>query len=69
MGKISNWLWSVAIKKGVKRGVQAALSILGAERLATFGVTIDPILASAAVYGILEVLRNYLKNKQGLKWL
>ena len=50
MGRLRTWLWSVAIKKAVKRGVQAAIAIIGAENLATYGVSIDATVLTAAVY-------------------
>ena len=70
-----NWLWTVALKKAVARGVQAVIAILGSVTVVNFlnsiGVTImiDPTLASAATYGVLEYLRNWLKNKLGLKFI
>jgi len=69
MGKLQKWLWSVALKKGLKRGVQAVLAIIGMERIATYGVSVDPVVMTAGVYALLEVARNYLKNKQGWGWL
>lgn len=70
-----NWLWQIAAKKAVVAGVQAVIAILGQAKVqailngAGVNVTIDPTVASAAAFGALEFLRNYLKNKLGVKFL
>ena len=69
------WLWTIAIKKAIARGVQAVIAILAQAKVQAFlrgigvEVNIDPTLASAAVYGALEFLRNWLKVKVGVKLL
>lgn len=69
------WLWNIAAKKAVVSIVQAVIAILGQAKVQGFlnsiGVTvaIDPTLASAAAFGALEVLRNFLKVKLGVKFL
>ena len=80
---IQTWLVSVALKKGVQRGVQAAVAYLagilaspavqGALSGAGVSIAIDPnitigFLTITAMAGI-EVARNWLKHKLGLKWL
>jgi ABC-type phosphate/phosphonate transport system substrate-binding protein len=70
-----NWLWQIAAKKAVISAVQAIIAILGQEsiqgalRAAGINITIDPTVASAAAFGALEFLRNYLKKKLGVKFL
>lgn len=70
-----NWLWTIALKKAIARGIQAAIAVLGSAKVVAFlnsigvQVTVDPILASAATYGALEFLRNWLKLKVGVKFL
>ena len=63
------FLWSVWGKKVIRSAVQALISYLGAERLMTWGVTLDVAQLTAALYVALEGLRNILKVKAGLKFL
>ena len=71
------WLFSIAVKKGLKRGVQVAVALLVSKGIVTkaqtYGVTIDPdqLLAAGtvALTGAFESFRNYLKVKKGLSWL
>jgi len=69
------WLWKRALVSASKRAVQAAIAYLGQDQvqryLGTVGVqiSIDPALASAALYGALEFLRSWLKVKAGIKQL
>ena len=68
-----NWIASIAIKKGINRGVKVIVGALSGqgllEVLKQFGITIQidqTVLAGTlggAVIGIYEVLRNYLKSK------
>lgn len=70
-----NWLWQIAAKKAAKSVVQAVIALLAGPKIAALlqavgvQVSIDPTLASAATYGALEFVRNWLKNKVGLKGL
>ena len=66
---VKKWLWSVAIKKGLKKAIQLLLAVLGTERLQSFGVTVDTAQLTVGVFASLEVLRNYLKFKKGIGWL
>lgn len=69
------WLWQIAAKKAVVAAVQAIIAILGQASVqgalnnAGVSISIDPTVASAAAFGALEFLRNYLKNKLGVKFL
>lgn len=69
------WLWKIAAGKAVKSALQAILAVLGQAGVQSFlnkigvAITIDPTLATAAMYGALEFLRNWLKNKVGVKFL
>ena len=62
-------LWGLFAKKVIRSGIQAALSYIGAAKLASWGVQVDPVALTAAVYAALEALRNVLKQKGGQKWL
>ena len=63
------WVWQIAAKKVVKRCIQVAISAIGAERLASGGVTLDPILLTTSLYGGLELVRNWIKVRWGVKIL
>ena len=56
-------------EKVIKSGIQLALAFVANLGLAQFGVTIDPTVATVAIFGALEALRNVLKIKLGLSWL
>lgn len=70
-----NWLWQIGAKKAAKSIVQALIALLAGPKIAQFlsgvgvDVNIDPTLATAATYGALEFVRNFLKNKVGIKVL
>jgi len=61
---IGKWLKSI-----IKRLIQAGIAIVGAERLASLGVTLDPELLTIATFGVVEALRGWLKHKVGWKLL
>ena len=69
------WLWQIAAKKAGASAVQAVIAVLGSQAVLSvlngFGVkiSIDPVVATASAYGALEFLRNWLKNKVGVKFL
>lgn len=70
-----NWLWNIAAQKAVKTAVQAVIAILGQAQIqallnsAGVSVSIDPTIASASLYGVLEFVRGWLKHKLGVKFL
>lgn len=78
MGAIQNWLVSVALKKGVRRGVLAVVALLGTAKaqalLSQYGVSVDgetlgnalTVAATGAVVAGLEFARNWLKHKKGV---
>jgi len=68
MGKVSDFIWKIALKKGVTKAIQGAIGAYGTN-LAGFGITIDQAALIGAIIGALETLRNYLKHKKGVKFL
>ena len=72
-----NWLLSIALKKAVKESGKVAIGgalagLLAAKPLlAQFGVNLewDEVAVVAAVTGLLDIVRNFLKVKLGIKWL
>lgn len=56
-------------EKVIKSGIQLGLAYLGNLGLANFGVTINPEVATLAIFGALEALRNFLKIKLNIAWL
>lgn len=70
------WLWKKALESAAKRAVQAAGAYLAQEStrsyLASIGTNVevvDPVLATAATYGLFEFVRSWFKVKVGLKFL
>jgi len=61
---ISKW-----IQKVIRTGIQALIAWIGAEQLATWGITLDVAQLTAASYVALEAVRNFIKHKWGVKWL
>lgn len=74
---VKEWVFSIALKKGVQKAVQTLVALLTAkvsvDTLASMGVTVDSdkllVGGTALAMGGLEVLRNFLKVKFGMKWL
>jgi len=68
-GRAREFIMKIALKKGLKSGIQALVSLLIGLKLQEYGfeVSIDPealLLASTAgVHAALEFLRNLLKRK------
>lgn len=72
---MNKWLWNIAAGKIVKRLITLAVAFLAApattSALGNAGVTVtvDPSIATGAVYGVLELIRNFIGTKFGLKWM
>ena len=66
---LQNWLFSVALGKVLKRAVQFGVSWLGAQGLEQFGVKVDQTVLTGSIFSGLELVRNFLKVKFGLKFL
>lgn len=66
---LQNWLFSVALSKALKRGVQFGISWLMAQGLESYGVKIDEAVLTGSAFSLLEVARNFLKVKFGWKFL
>ena len=60
---ITTWLWQVAVKKAVSRGVQLVIAFLSAKGLDSLGVKIDEAQLTLAIFAGIEFLRNWLKIK------
>lgn len=66
---MENWLWHIALVKILKRLVQILVAWVIGHNLGRFGITVDPIQLSAAIWAALEGLRNWAKIKYQLGWL
>lgn len=74
---IRNFLWSIVFKKGIKQLVQVLISLTGSISVSKIlndsGISIDQtkltIFLTGLFHGGLEMARNYLKIKFGLKFL
>lgn len=62
-------IWSLFVKKLIRSAIQAVIAVVGAEKLAGWGVTIDQTALIAAAYAGLEGLRQVLKRKLNLRFL
>lgn len=65
LAKPKDYLYRVALKKAVLRGIQALVAILASRHLDSFGVTVqvDPDAAAVAIMAAIEAGRNWLKQK------
>ena len=66
---MGDFLWSIAIQKGVKQLIQLVLAWATAHGIGQFGISIDEPKLTAGIFAVLEVLRNWLKQKKGIRWL
>jgi len=61
------------LKSAIKAGLGVIIGFIGAENLKNHGVNVDIEVLSAGLsvvmIGLLEGLRNILKNKFKIKWL
>ena len=75
-----NWLWEIAIKKAGVAIITTLLAYLASPKVVGFlamlaekgfhvQINIDQNVATLTTIGLLTVVRNYLKVKQGLKFL
>ena len=75
--KVGEWLWSIAIKKGVSFAVKAIIGIVTGVKvapiLASLGISVDPVVLAGGLATLLgaglAILQNWLKIKFGLKFL
>lgn len=66
---IVEWAWQIGVKKGVVSGIAALIGLVGVSNLASWGISIDQTALAAAAIGAIGTLRNFLKVKQGWKFL
>ena len=70
---IKRWIFNIALKKVVTRLVILGVSFIATLHLDKLGISIDQAIlqqaATAAIFGGLEMLRNFLKVKFGWDWL
>lgn len=67
---IQKWLFSVFVKKALKRGIQILVAWAASEQVRTIGVDVDPVAMTAAIWTGLEALRQQIKvNNPGWTWL
>lgn len=57
------WLWQVAFKKLVVRGVTLFVAWVGGIGLTKYGIDVNAEALTAAIYLGLETLRNWTKVK------
>jgi hypothetical protein len=72
---IQDFFYSIMIKKGVRTLVKVVISFVVSVKVTAFlqsiGVTVDPTTMEAGLTAtfasLIEMLRNYLKQKHGVK--
>ena len=69
MSKVSEWLWQIAAKKGVVQGVSTLIALVGADNLGGVDTTTAQKVLVAVLVGLLNVLRNWLKQAKGQGYL
>lgn len=75
--KVEQWLWQIALKKGVLFAVKAIIGIITGVKvapvLAQLGISVDPITLEAGlatfIGSLLTIVQNWAKMKFGLTWL
>jgi hypothetical protein len=75
--KVQEWLWTIALKKGVSFAVKAIIGIItgikAAPILAQMGVTVDPVTLEAGLATLigagLTFVQNWAKVKFKISWL
>lgn len=68
MSTVGQWLWKVALRKGITRFVQTFLVTYGST-LSGLGISVQQDVLVASLVGGSEILRNWLKVKKGFTWL
>ena len=66
---LGNWSVKLFITKLLKRFVQISIAWAVGHNLDRFGVSIDPVQSSAALWALLETLRSLAKQKFKVTWL
>jgi hypothetical protein len=75
--KVEQWLWTIALKKGVSFAVKAIIGIVTGLKIAPIlvqlGITVDPVTLEAGLATFigagLTFIQNWAKVKFGLTWL
>ena len=75
--EVKEWLFTIALKKGIYTLVQVIISFLTSVKIATllqaWGVAIDPVTFKATLTaflsGALTMAQNYIKVKYKISWL
>jgi len=66
---VQEWFFRVAVGKALKRIVQLVISYILALQPEKFGVTVQPEIMTPAIFGLLDIAKNFLKVKLGWKFL
>jgi hypothetical protein len=63
------FLWKQWVLSILKRSIQAAIAVVGADQLRSWGITLDSNALTVAVFALLESIRHLLKHKVGMTFL
>lgn len=68
-GKAIDFVWGIAFKKGAKKAAQVLIAWVSSLPLESYGVSVSFQEAAvvAAISGLIELGRNALKHKFGVK--
>lgn len=70
---IAKFILNRTLKKALKRGIQALVAYLITLNIQQLGITVDSVQMEAGLlavsYGVIEWLRNIIKQKFQLTWL
>ena len=66
---MEKWVVSIFLKKYAKRLILILIAWVAGHNLDQFGVTLDEEKLSLAIWSGLELLRNWLKVRWGVKFL
>ena len=67
--KLKETVIKQSVEKGVKRVVSLAVSYVAAMNLRKYGVTVDETALTAAIFGLIETGKDYIKHKFNVQWL
>lgn len=61
--KVKAWLWSIALKKFVKRAALLIVAWLSAHSAAQYGFSGGEVEVTAVIYLILDQIKSFIKTK------
>jgi len=69
MGLFNKFVFKIFFKKLAKRGIQIFVAYLASDKLIGLGVSVDPEIMTATIWGGLEGVRQLIKVNTGWSWI